>query len=667
MSVSTIIKLREQESISSGVNGSYSIPLSESLLLEEGDQVLVKSVFIDASVESFVTLPTDTTITMTTAKYYTNGFNASTTAAAADYSNPFKAQAYPYDQQMTAGQVNTQHYNMFWSPVEALLPNPTVGPPIPAGTASYMPTDLCRYWQCEEVGTVNGDFVLKGLTMNFIKGMHWYGPVCFQLTYWTTINGVGQQASKNFQIERQRYKDHKDGYFFQMDLYMSQWPGKPAYYVEVGRWVDPDTGQPDPNLAYFGSASNTEMWKLSDNTNQGGFSGDYVARLITEDLTFVIPEGKYAPAQIAQIVTDNMSGLQGTNNGKVGNDYTKGEFFVNSPMLSSKSQAYWKKNNTGGTINKWEADKGDQNVILYIKEMKLPIKDTDYVMIGSNFKPSDVFDATQDNFIGTNSAFLNYDPVLNKLNFDAIHFPVYIAQPSGNTFEPGIAYSPNAPPFLHEPVTSYSGVGFTDLQPGWFWSQLGFTQDNTVTATLDSGVLAYVPDPTFRDGNGFQDRSIHVINVNGKIGQNITAQFAGLDMVVDKTADWMQPIENPIGIITSTTDPIYAGREFGSSIEDNGYYLIDISPKFPQKLVGSANEPGSSTSNSIQSIVGKYYTQGNFLQDDGSGSISYTHVGVPQMINQLDVRVLNADGTVPARTDIGDNNSVFVEIIKAFK
>ena len=95
--------------------------------------------------------------------------------------------------------------------------------------------------------------------------------------------------------------------------------------------------------------------------------------------------------------------------------------------------------------------------------------------------------------------------------------------------------------------------------------------------------------------------------------------------------------------------------------------MIDISPKFPQKLVGSANEPGSSTSNSIQSIVGKYYTQGNFLQDDGSGSISYTHVGVPQMINQLDVRVLNADGTVPARTDIGDNNSVFVEIIKAFK
>ena len=49
MSKSTIIKLREQESITSGVNGSYSIPLSESLLLEEGDEMIVKSVFIDAS------------------------------------------------------------------------------------------------------------------------------------------------------------------------------------------------------------------------------------------------------------------------------------------------------------------------------------------------------------------------------------------------------------------------------------------------------------------------------------------------------------------------------------------------------------------------------------------------------------------------------------------
>ena len=74
-----------------------------------------------------------------------------------------------------------------------------------------------------------------------------------------------------------------------------------------------------------------------------------------------------------------------------------------------------------------------------------------------------------------------------------------------------------------------------------------------------------------------------------------------------------------------------------------------------------ASETGSNT---LQSIVGKYFTQNNFLQDSGSGSITYTHVGEPQLINELSVRVTNGDGTQPTNTDIGDNNSIFLEIIK---
>jgi hypothetical protein len=113
------------------------------------------------------------------------------------------------------------------------------------------------------------------------------------------------------------------------------------------------------------------------------------------------------------------------------------------------------------------------------------------------------------------------------------------------------------------------------------------------------------------------------------------------------------------------TTPIISSREFNNVENNEGYYLLEIGTNIPQKMVGGATNE-QTTSNKVQSIIGKYYSQnGNFLQDDGSGSIVYEHQSdIPQILSDLNVRILHADLTPPEENEIGPKNSVFLEIIK---
>jgi len=85
-------------------------------------------------------------------------------------------------------------------------------------------------------------------------------------------------------------------------------------------------------------------------------------------------------------------------------------------------------------------------------------------------------------------------------------------------------------------------------------------------------------------------------------------------------------------------------------------------------MIGGVLKDGARTgSNKVQSIITKYFTSGNFLQESGAGSVVYTHQGEPQMINDFDVRVVHPDFSAPSNDELGQRNSVFLEIIKAVK
>ena len=118
---------------------------------------------------------------------------------------------------------------------------------------------------------------------------------------------------------------------------------------------------------------------------------------------------------------------------------------------------------------------------------------------------------------------------------------------------------------------------------------------------------------------------------------------------------------------TSQTTPIVSNREFDKTTNDEGYLLVEIGVKLPQEMIGGHSHNGSTGSNKVQSIIGKYFTNGNFLQDSGAGSIVYQHNGAPQLLSDLDVRVIHPDGTTPDNNELGESNSVFLEIVKTIQ
>ena len=64
--------------------------------------------------------------------------------------------------------------------------------------------------------------------------------------------------------------------------------------------------------------------------------------------------------------------------------------------------------------------------------------------------------------------------------------------------------------------------------------------------------------------------------------------------------------------------------------------------------------------NLIQSIVGKYFTNGGFTSGNIDDGFRYTHLGEPMMLRSLSVRILDSDGK-PAQ-GLGPNSAVILEL-----
>lgn len=74
----------------------------------------------------------------------------------------------------------------------------------------------------------------------------------------------------------------------------------------------------------------------------------------------------------------------------------------------------------------------------------------------------------------------------------------------------------------------------------------------------------------------------------------------------------------------------------------------------------SSQHVGTTTSRTTQAIVSRYYNSGSYTTADSSSGIMYTHVGAPQMLKSLRVRILEPDGTLSK--EIGSDNAVFFQL-----
>lgn len=153
-------------------------------------------------------------------------------------------------------------------------------------------------------------------------------------------------------------------------------------------------------------------------------------------------------------------------------------------------------------------------------------------------------------------------------------------------------------------------------------------------------------------------------------GRNITGNFRGLSSKIDKrvkVAGAAAPIDTITGgsygavntawnLDINTDTPITIG---GSSVtatsDDDPYFQIEIAGINNSDMYGQQKK-----NNLIQSIVGKYFSNGNFTSGNSDDSFEYIHKGEPLTIKSISTRILNSDGSVAV--GLGLKSAVILEV-----
>lgn len=417
--------------------------------------------------------------------------------------------------------------------------------------------------------------------------------------------------------------------------------------------------------------------------------------------TATVPEGNYTPHEIAAFLNDNLTPVEYSSptsenydktSGGANFDPTQMKWPANSPFLTTVLQNDYQlgllndPNNTHNQcfINASLVDADGNlrdNAGTLARTFRIDAMKADY-----NNSP---FNPPVDRWIGSNQISMSFDTEENKLKWDVLHFPIYTnsSVTSGTTNDdakPGVQYNDLPDPDLGNNAPSgiakaYGGVAFTNMEPQSFWeTQLGFS-NNTIVVNPNSAKCDFA-------GTGVPAVDNCFTLSNCIAGQTFTEGAATLDTPVRPSSDlqftggtpglFASPVQlgaTGVGSQVSTDDvtAVFANKVYNDEIQSVGYFLIDIDNNFKMDFVSeNARSQLSATSTNgrdTMSIVSRYYTANNFVTDQGEGSIIYTHSGAPRKLTEMSVRVKNPDGSFVGNNVLGNKNTVFISITRAKK
>ena len=335
---------------------------------------------------------------------------------------------------------------------------------------------------------------------------------------------------------------------------------------------------------------------------------------------FTIPQGGYDPSELARIIDDKCSVLR-TTQGLLDN------YPMSSPFLTSTRQ--------------------------FNTDYPQPANETFYVSEDGE----DYYNYTSPNdyLSGTSEFGLKYDVGQDKFQFETLNNPFYVnSQPSLESVQIGTSGE-------YFVINKNCGIAFTALSPPNVWfKKMGF--DPSICVSYESRTKTFSPTIT--------NQTLPIIK--GAIeGVSLTGTYKGLDTAIYKTggtpsggvanAHGQRAFTSAELASTPTTSLnqiiIYADYQVAQIKYDYAYYMIEIDLGFQQSFMGQ-----NYSSNKIQSVIGRFYSKDSFTNAYNEGSIPYIHRGKSIKIDKARIRILNDDGD-PA-DDIGDNNTIFLEIIK---
>lgn len=605
-------------------NGDY-ITNTESISIQDGDSIIIRNSFIDSIPVSnqFINLTEDYSITADFFYYnYTWGWTG----------------------------VATHGHFAFDGTVPDPLPNGIPRGQSNNGLTNNFPAVLCELKQSSLDDTYQKYTGITFFRNKILPGS--WGNIPFIIEYY------------DFEIQKRSYhgvipilpnKDPKSGFQFTVPINFIGYGKTTAYPPTI--IIDPDdvvTGQIDPqyNDLNFLEAAN--------------MNGVYYYQPILGTKTVTIPKGKYTPVEMGQLISKLFQTVERTDPFDI--DVVSNSLLItsgtNTPahqfVTNTSNEIYFNYMRPGGFPNVFNQPADGKN--LYV-----PIYN--YNLAGNK----QVF------WTGTSQFDLQFNEDTSKFFFEYLHTPFYAAAAAGVDSPEVIQvvaglHIPGKNPIIDPPKYSFrqayyfskanGGIVFNSLRstPNKFWDDiLGFdlnsicvspeyfTLDSTITGNPDDFLLQQ--QPTFLP---FLDL------VEGK---TITAPFLINDMAILKNTNFqMQQLAttnekfNIVGI-----NSIVAPNVLLNKINTNAYYLVEVESKFKNNLFTSDN----GNMKNVMAIANTYFNSNNYTSSSSADSIIYTHSGEPQILQSFGIRIL--DSTKKLAQDLGPDNSIFIEIVRALK
>jgi len=622
----SIIELKESASnLSENLNnGSYSISLKKSLVLNDGDELVIKNAFIDtiASSGGLIVIEDDFTVSID----YCRGFTYNTGISGNSGTNP-----------NTLKEQNNNGYLVKTAPAADIDPRHKCR--ADGRNHATVKGDGLTYFQLDPnvVNTGSGNF-LKAETITFASDYSDnsgkdYGGVMLELYY---KSPAGDVVTFGFQLSNPTGNGVSDK-TTTMNL--------SGYEVSFNTDYkgDPDLGGFNTGNGIFCRNSPSDLRdKHHVNPNAISFgtsaipAGD-IYSLKKETISFTITKGAYDPNQLARIITDNMVKM----------DQTIKDF--DSSLLSEKpfaSKIYDYPNNRrtiGGNFF--------FQFICETSQVLLTLEDG-------------VFNQA---LCGCNQFSFVFDPDTQTFKFVSLHSPYYIDTGTGgaSVFSIGQEYSIDSA-FVPPPATN-ERTAFIDSKQGEIII-LGLSAVNTLNEPVDFWFSKLGLDRSIiinKDNHksfglvGGNQAQVPLLNYQN--GVNSTNVLRGADSLFIKGA-----LVGSVGdftvnskLVNLMTTAIFGKKTLGQITDSNGYFLIKISGYNNDSRIYSSNDIDIG----ISAIISRYYASTAYTNGYISDSIVYEHRGEPITISDFNISILDPDKK--PSLDIGNDSSIFLMINRA--